>query len=135
MKKVLKISGLIVLFVFAVTLIAFLFRTDPWGIIAGKRLSGPEVSWPADWSSCQNSKTIAIETMVDDPYSVTTWCFVHENNLYIPSADGEGRQWTQNIIKDPRVRIKIGDSVYLAKRFQKLQPKKFTVKFSWKEVS
>jgi hypothetical protein len=41
---------------------------------------------------------------------VTIWCAVHDGNLYVTSY--RGRQWVENIIRDPHVRLKIADKVF-----------------------
>ena len=38
------------------------------------------------------------------------WCAVYNGNLYVTSY--RGRQWVENIIRDPRVRLKIADRVF-----------------------
>ena len=45
----------------------YLLRTDPIYMISGKRLSGDELPYPADWSMCSDHQTIAVEARVDDP--------------------------------------------------------------------
>ena len=92
----------------------YLLRTDPIYMISGKRLSGDELPYPADWSMCNNHQTIALEARVDDPHSVTTICFVHDGDLIVPAMNGGEKQWPAMVARDPRVRVKIGDSVYPA---------------------
>jgi len=41
------------------------------------------------------------------PHEVTTWFAVDGETVYIPTSD-RGRQWTRNVLKTPRVRIRIG---------------------------
>ena len=38
----------------------YLLRTDPIYMISGKRLSGDEQPYPADWSMCNDHQTIAV---------------------------------------------------------------------------
>ena len=112
--KIIKILSHIILTLAFVTYIAYQFRTDPMGVLAGKRLSGDEYAYPADWAFSNEQMLIAVETRPGNPHSVTTICFVHEGNLYIPARDGSGKDWTQYALADPRVRIKLGDMVYPA---------------------
>jgi hypothetical protein len=88
----------------------------------GLRLSGEVVSEPvADWSFSESVQEIFVETRTwyRIPHSVTTVCAVHGGSLYVPSlyrARGDFPQekfWNRNIARDPRVRLKIGDKIYL----------------------
>ncbi len=92
----------------------YLFRSDPVQMLAGKRLSGAEHPYPANWASCDQHPTIAVETQPDAPHSVTTICVVLSGDLIIPARDGSTKQWTANVLADPRIRVKIGDAVYPA---------------------
>ena len=105
----------------------YLLRTDPMYMISGKRLSGAELPYPPDWSICYDHLTIAVETRPEDPHSVTTTCVVHEGSLIIPAMQGSTKQWTANVVRDPRVRIKIGEAVYRARaeRTLELTPEDF----------
>lgn len=93
----------------------YVFRTDPIFMVSGKRLSGEELSYPSDWSACNDHQTVAVETRVDDPHSVTTLCFVHDGDLVIPAMNGSEKEWPAHVVRDPRVRVKIGDHVYPAR--------------------
>ena len=44
------------------------------------------------------------------PYSVSAWCAVYNGNLYLTSY--RGRRWVEDIIRDPHVRLKIGDRLF-----------------------
>jgi len=59
--------------------------------------------------------TIAIESRPQDPHSVTTLAIVHQGALYIPAQSGSTKAWTHYVLDEPRVRLKIGDTVYLAR--------------------
>ena len=93
----------------------YVFRTDPIFMVSGKRLSGEELSYPSDWSMCNDHQTVAVETRVDDPHSVTTICFVHDGDLIIPAMNGSEKEWPAHVVRDPRVRVKIGGHVYPAR--------------------
>ena len=43
-------------------------------------------------------------------YSVSIWCAVYNNNLYVTSY--RGRRWVEDIVGNPHVRLKIGDQVF-----------------------
>jgi hypothetical protein len=87
----------------------------------GLWLSGREVGEPvADWSFSAAHPEIFVETRT--PYllrhSVTTVCAAVGERLYVPSLYLEGgsfpeaRLWNRNVVRDPRVRLKIGDALY-----------------------
>ena len=113
--KILKGAALMLGGLFAVLAVLYLLRTDPIYMIAGKRLSGAEQPYPPDWSVCDAHTTVAVETRPDAPHSVTTLCFVHQDDLFIPAADGGSKDWTAYVVEDPRIRIKIGENIHLAK--------------------
>ncbi|MEM7081037.1 MAG: hypothetical protein AAF513_20660 [Pseudomonadota bacterium] len=94
--------------------IAYLLRSDPIGPIAGKALSGPVASASLDASSCDGHMLTAIESRPDDPHSVTTLCFVMHDHIYVPAANGSEKAWPQYVLDDSRVRLKVGEQIFLA---------------------
>ena len=128
MKRAAKYAGLGLCIVVVGLGIAFVFRTDPIAIIPGKRLSGEEQPYPADWAFSNEHMTIAVESRPGDPHSVTTICFIHEGNLYVPAQSGSTKKWPQYVLEDPRVRLKIGDAVYPARatRVTNIGPEEIT---------
>lgn len=106
-------AGLVVLGLIAG--VAWLFRGDPFHMIAGKELQGKSFPYPSDWSFSNDYETIAVETRPNDPHSVTTLCFVHEGDLYVPAQKGSDKQWTQFVLDDPSVRLKIGEQIFHTK--------------------
>jgi hypothetical protein len=90
-------------------------RTDPIGPLAGTRLSGEEVPYPEDWSFTDDAFTIAVESRPEEPHSVTTLCFVHDGALHVPALRGSSKDWPTFVLEDPRVRLKIGDRVFVAR--------------------
>jgi hypothetical protein len=79
----------------------------------GLWLKGEAVTTPvADWSYTDKIPQIKIQTETPFllPHSVTIWCAVYNGNLYVTSY--RGRQWVENIIRDPHVRLKIEDKVF-----------------------
>ena len=113
--KLLKILLTILAATLLVAAIVYITRTDPIAIVAGKRLSGNESPYPSDWSFSNDYMTIAIESRPQDPHSVTTLAIVHQGALYIPAQSGSTKAWTHYVLDEPRVRLKIGDTVYLAR--------------------
>jgi|AP95_1055475.scaffolds.fasta_scaffold00017_19 hypothetical protein len=110
--KILKILSHIVLTLLFVTYIAYQFRTDPIGLISGTKLSGEEVSYPADWAFTSEHSLIAVETRIGNPHSVTTVCFVYEGDLYVPAQDAATKDWPAYVMKDGRARVRVGEKVY-----------------------
>lgn len=113
--KFLKWAGVAIGAVAVVAATLYLFRTDPIFMVSGKRLSGDELPYPSDWSICNDHQTVAVETRLDDPHSITTGCFVHQGELFIPAQTGSDKQWTAIVARDPRIRLKIGEYVYPAR--------------------
>jgi len=94
---------------------------DPKERRPGVWLSGNVVSAPVtDWSFTDKYPTIFVETRTwyGIPHSVTTSCVSHEGRLYLTSVYREGAQfpgdklWNRNMVRDPHVRLKIGDQLY-----------------------
>lgn len=113
--RLLRIAAGVVLAVGLALGLAWLLRSDPIGPIPGKRLTGTEEPYPHDWRFTQAFTTIAVEARPSDPYSVTTLCFLHDGDLFVPSLNGSKKHWTKLVVADPRVRIKVGDEVYPAR--------------------
>ncbi len=117
--KIIKRIAQLLLVIAALAAIAYPFRRDPIGPLAGKEVTGERVPFsPEDWTFTNEHFTVAVEVRPEDPHSITTVCFVSEGKLYIPAQNGSEKEWTQMVLADPRVRVKVGDRVYpgLAKR-------------------
>ena len=117
--KIIKRLGQVILVIIVLLAAVYPFRRDPIGPLAGKQVTGDRVPFsPDDWSFTNEHFTVALEVRPDDPHSITTICFVHEGKLYIPAQGGTEKQWTQIVLLDPRVHVKVGGRVYpgLARR-------------------
>jgi hypothetical protein len=123
MKTILKIGGavFICMILLLVTLRATGFEprdctnaSESWSCrTPGLWLAGELVTTPvSDWSFTDKIQTIKIQTQTPFllPYSVSIWCAVYKDNLYVTSY--RGRRWVEDIIRDPRVRLKIGDQLF-----------------------
>lgn len=110
--KILQILAIVSLVALLITAGRYLFRSDPIGPVSGLMLSGAEVSYPAHWESCNENDTVAVEVRPEDPYSVTTWCIVYADELFIPASNGSTKTWTKLTVANPDIRIKINDSIY-----------------------
>jgi hypothetical protein len=79
----------------------------------GLWLKGDVVTTPVtDWSFTDKIPTIKIQTQTPFllPHSVAIWCAVYNGNLYVTSR--RGRLWVEDVIRDPHVRLKMGDQIY-----------------------
>ena len=94
---------------------------DPKDRRPGLRLSGDVVEQAiSDWSFSDAFPEIYLETKTWYlvPHSVTTVCAGIGDKLYVPSlyyAGGEwpDKYWNANADSDPRVRLEIGEKIYL----------------------
>jgi len=94
---------------------------DPKDRRPGLWLTGELVTKPVtDWSFTDKYPTIFVQTRswYGLPHSVTTSCTAHDGQLYLTSVYRPGGQfprdrlWNRNIVRDPHVRLKIGDQVF-----------------------
>ena len=82
-------------------LLSLIACSEPFLYFSGGELRGEQetlVDVPT------SNGVMQIETLASDPYSVNIGYFVVNNQLYIDPA--EDRQWYQNILVDPAVRIR-----------------------------
>lgn len=94
---------------------------DPKDRRPGLWLTGELVTKPVtDWSFTDKYPTIFVQTRsrYGLPHSVTTSCTAHNGALYLTSVYRPGGQfprdrlWNANVVRDPHVRLKIGDQVF-----------------------
>ena len=107
--KYIGLPSLVLVFILST---AYIFRTDPVMMISGKHLSGEEFTYPENWLFTNEYQTIKLETNPRNPHSVTTVCFIRDGKLIIPSQEGHTKKWTQYVLEDNRVRIKVGNNIY-----------------------
>ncbi len=122
MKRFLMIAGFLVLVCVVVALVALrVVGLDPRERRPGLWLQGDLVTTPVtDWSVTEKYPTIYIQTRSWYllPHSVTITCVAHNGQLYLTSVFREGspfpqgKLWTRNVMRDPHVRLKIGNQVY-----------------------
>ena len=122
MKKIFKVTGLgtlVLLIIVIVTLRTFGY--EPQDQRPGLWLTGELLSQPvSDWSFSNQFAEIFVQTKTryGIPHSITTYCTVYNGNFYLFSAYYQGgtfpdtRGWNRNVMRDPRVRLKIGNSLY-----------------------
>ncbi len=98
----------------AITLIAGC-SIDPSDERPGLGLSGEVYQRGVeDWSFTSDAYEIFIETVTSYwiPHSVTAWCVIVENELYVAADDADEKSWVANVARDPNVRLKIKGKVY-----------------------
>ena len=94
---------------------------DPKERRPGLWLTGELVTKPVtDWSFTDKYPNIFVQTRswYGLPHSVTTTITAHNDQVYLTSVYRPGlefprdRLWNKNIMRDPHVRLKIGDQVF-----------------------
>ena len=81
--------------------------------LPGLWLRGEVVATPVtDWSFTDKIQTVKIQTQTPIllPYSVEAWCVAYHGNFYVTSY--RGRQWVEDIVRDPHVRLKLGGQLF-----------------------
>jgi hypothetical protein len=123
MSKLIKIVGSIVIVLVAALLLMSVTGFEPGNCpptdrsfsckVPGLWLKGERVTTPVtDWSFTDQIPQIKIQTQTPFllPHSVTIWCAVYNGNLYISS--NPGKLWNDDILRNPHVRLKIGDQLF-----------------------
>jgi hypothetical protein len=117
MKRLLKIIGGILVCLALVLVVVRITGLNPHDGIPGLWLTGDLVTTPVtDWSFTDKVSTIQLQTQGRFllPHSVTINCLAYNRQLYVTSVypAGPPRSWNENVMRVPRVRIKIGDMLY-----------------------
>jgi len=85
----------------------------PMGPIAGGELEGTPTPWPEDWLFTDDIENVLLETNPDDPYSVTVWMVVDNNQPYVAAASTDSR-WARNMRENPNVVLSVEGMLYEA---------------------
>ena len=117
MKTVLRIVIGIIACLIVLLVVFRITGLNPHDRSPGLWLTGNPVTTPvADWTFTDQIPNIKIQTNTwyGLPHSVTINCLSYGGQLYVTSVfpAGSSRSWTDNVMRDPRVRIKIGDNLY-----------------------
>ncbi len=122
MKKNLKIAAISLVLVLAIALAALkIFGFEPRDGRPGLWLAGELVDEPVtDWGFTDRFGEIYLQTntVYGIPHSVTVWCAVFDGDFYLFSSYRGGgnfpdkRAWNRNVLRDPRVRMKIGGRLF-----------------------
>ena len=118
MKTLLKVAGAILVCLVLLLLVLRITGLDPKGLRPGLWLRGDLVTTPvADWSFADKIQTIQLQTRTWYllPHSVNIGCAYYNGHLYVGSIymrPGVKYRWNADVIRDPRVRLKIGNQLY-----------------------
>ncbi|MEM7413612.1 MAG: hypothetical protein AAF430_25490 [Myxococcota bacterium] len=102
----------------ALGLVACAIGCGPIGPFPGGRLAGDVQPFPSAWTNWANIENYQLETNPEDPHSINIWGVVVESQFYIPTSLILGtdvpaeRTWVENVGRDPRVRLRAGDTVF-----------------------
>ncbi len=116
-------------------LLMFLVACEPKDRRPGLWLSGEEITRAVtDWSFSNEQQEIFLETRTwyGIPHSVTTVVAANGGSVYVPSlyysSDEHwptAKYWNSNVVRDPRVRLKIGGKLYPRKAVLVQDPAEF----------
>ena len=127
MKALAKIVGAVLVCLVLALIVLRITGLNPTGDTPGRGnypglwLSGNVVTTPVtDWSFADQYKTDKLQTRTwyFIPHSVTTAHIVHNGQLYITSffpagmPFPQGKSWVKNVMRDPHVRLKLGNDLY-----------------------
>jgi hypothetical protein len=117
MKTLLKIVGAMLVCLALALVVLRITGLNPHGRTPGLWLTGDVVTTPVtDWSFTEKVPNIELQTQSWYllPHSVTINCLDYNGQLYVSSIfpAGTPRSWNDNVMRDPHVRIKIGDKLY-----------------------
>ena len=117
----LKIFGILLACLVLLLVVLRVTGLEPKERRPGLWLKGELVTAPvADWSFVEQYATDRVQTRTWYliPHSVTTNFIVYNGQLYITSAFAaglpfpQGKSWTANVVRDPRVRLKFGNQLF-----------------------
>ncbi len=122
MKKLLIVGGSILVVVLVLGLLTLRFvGYEPRDGSPGLWVTGELVTTPVtDWSFTEDVEEVFVETRTwyYIPHSVNGYCTVYNDELYLFSAYYQGgefpdnRFWNRNVMRDPHVRLKIGNQLF-----------------------
>jgi hypothetical protein len=117
MKALLKILGGILVCLALLLIVLRITGLNPHDRIPGLWLTGDLITTPVtDWSFIDEVPNIKLQTQARFllPHSVTINCLSYNGQFYVTSTHPTGapRSWDENVMRDPHVRIKIGEKLY-----------------------
>jgi hypothetical protein len=117
MKRLLQSLGIIVVCLILILIVLRITGFGPHARTPGLWLKGNVVTTPVtDWSFTDKIPVIQIQTQTSYllPHSVNINCLNYNGQLYLVSVypAGTAHTWNDNVMRDPHVRLKIGDQIY-----------------------
>jgi hypothetical protein len=117
MKRLLQSLGIIVVCLILILIVLRITGFGPHARTPGLWLKGNVVTTPVtDWSFTDKIPVVQIQTETSYmlPHSVNINCLNYNGQLYLVSVypAGTAHTWNDNVIRDPHVRLKIGDDIY-----------------------
>ena len=97
----------------------------PMGVVPGGPLLGSEATEPVrDWSFSDAYPLIAVETRGRFfRHSVTVLCLSYDGDLYLMARHAPRKRWVQEMMRDPRIRVRIGDTIYPGRAVRVTEPR------------
>ena len=117
MKRLLQSLGIIVVCLILILIVLRITGFGPHARMPGLWLKGNVVATPVtDWSFTDKIPVVQIQTETSYvlPHSVNINCLNYNGQLYLVSVypAGTAHTWNDNVMRDPHVRLKIGDDIY-----------------------
>jgi len=80
-------------------------------LLPGGALEGSPEPLPESWAFTDAVDTVQLETRPAEPYSVNIWLTAADGHLYVHAGANRSR-WVEHLESDPRVRVRVGESIY-----------------------
>ena len=117
MKRLLQSLGIIVVCLIVILIVLRITGFGPHARTPGLWLKGNVVTTPVmDWSFTDKIPVVQLQTETSYmlPHSVNINCLNYNGQLYLVSVypAGTAHTWNDNVMRDPHVRLKIGDDIY-----------------------
>jgi len=117
MKRLLQSLGMIVVCLILILIVLRITGFGPHARTPGLWLKGNVVATPVtDWSFTDKIPVVQLQTETSYmlPHSVNINCLNYNGQLYLVSVypAGTAHTWNDNVMRDPHVRLKIGDNIY-----------------------
>lgn len=117
MRKLLRTLGVVVVCLMLLLVVLNVTGFGPHDRTPGLWLKGNVVTTPVtDWSFTENIPVAQLQTRTWYllPHSVNINCLDYNGQLYLVSVypAGTRHSWNENVIRDPHVRLRIGDQIY-----------------------
>jgi hypothetical protein len=117
MKRLLQSLGIIVVCLILILIVLRMTGFGPHARTPGLWLKGNVVTTPVtDWSFTDKIPVVQLQTETSYvlPHSVNINCLNYNGQLYLVSVypAGTAHTWNDNVMRDPHVRLKIGDDIY-----------------------